>query len=381
VQYYAPLYRHLAKQVDLTVFYAYRDTLADQSNAGFGTGFSWDVDLLTGYRHQFLDNVSRQPGLGSFSGVDTPGIGAELGRGRFDGVLIMGWYLKAFIQALVAARRAGIPAMARGDSQLGTPRSRLKSIAKELMYPLFLRQFGAALTVGQRNRSYWQHYRYPQARMFDSPHCVDTAWFAARATPQARAAVRQRMGIAAQAPVVLFAGKLLPFKRPLDVVRGAVHARALGIPVEVLVAGSGPLQRELHQCAEALAVPLHQLGFCNQTEMPPAYAAADVLVLPSTGRETWGLVANEALACGRALLLSDAVGSALDLAGDGTTGKVFPLADTQALGSAMAELLIHPPQPAALAARSQAHSLAAAADGVLAALSYIQRDHKRAVNT
>ena len=31
-------------------------------------------------------------------------------------------------------------------------------------------------------------------------------------------------------------------------------------------------------------------GFLNQTEMPAAYAAADMLVLPSTGRETWNLV-------------------------------------------------------------------------------------------
>lgn len=373
VQYYGPLYRELARQIDLTVFYAHRDTAGDQARAGFGHGFAWDVDLLTGYRHEFLKNVAKQPGLGRFDGVDTPGIRGQLTRDRFDGVLIMGWYLKAFAQALWAARRAGIPAMARGDSQLQTPRSRLKTVAKELLYPLFLRQFSAALIVGQRNRSYWQHYHYPAQRMFPSPHCVDTARFAAQATPQARTALRARLGIAPDAPVALFAGKLLPFKRPVDLVQGAAAARAAGVPVEVLVAGSGPLADEMVSAAEQQGVPLHMLGFCNQSEMPAAYAAADVLVLPSNGRETWGLVANEALACGRPVVLSNAVGCAADLGHDGLAGRSFPMGDTKALGHALLATLGAPPPAAALASLSRAHSLEAAAQGIIEALRSIKR--------
>lgn len=373
VQYYAPIFRALAREVELTVFYAHEATAADQARAGFGVGFAWDVDLLSGYRHVFLHNVAKTPGLGRFAGVDTPDIGKRLREGGFDGVLILGWYLKSFIQALIAAKRAGIPVMVRGDSHLDTPRSRIKTALKAALYPVFLRQFDAALVVGSRNRAYWQHYGYPAVRMFDSPHCVDTEWFAARSAAQARAGVRQKLGIAPDAPVALFAGKLIAFKRPSDVIAAAAHARAKGIPVEVLVAGSGPLEGEMRALATRLGVPLHMLGFCNQTEMPGAYAAADVLVLPSTGRETWGLVANEALACGCPVLLSDAVGCAPDLASGGQAGQTFQLGDTAACGDTLAAMLCNPPAAAQIAAASRSASIGSAVSGIIMALKAVQR--------
>ena len=371
VQYYAPLFRTLARQLDLTVFYGHRDTVEDQARAGFGVGFAWDVDLLSGYDHVFLDNTARKPGLGRFGGVDTPEIGTRLRSGGFNGVLLLGWYLKGFIQALAAARRAGIPVMVRGDSQLGTPRSSAKTLVKAALYPLFLRQFDAALIVGERNRAYWQHYRYPATQMFTSPHCVDSAWFAERATPAARALLRNRLAIAPDTPVALFAGKLLEFKRPRDFIAGVAAARAQGVPVEAMIAGSGPLEASVRAQAQALGVPLHMLGFCNQSEMPGAYAAADVLVLPSTARETWGLVANEALACGRPIVLSDAVGSAPDLAKDGRIGQTFPLGDAAACGKRLAAMLDVPPDRQAIADMSHRHSLGAGADGVVRALAAI----------
>ena len=373
VQYYAPLFRTLAGKLDLTVFYAHRDTTDDQARAGFGVGFAWDVDLLSGYDSVFLDNRATNPGLGRFGGVDTPEIGAKLRDGGFDGVLVLGWYLQSFIQALVAARRAGIPVMVRGDSQLGTPRSSAKTLLKAALYPLFLRQFAAALVVGERNRAYWRHYGYPAARMFSSPHCIDNAWFAERATPEARAAIRARFGLAPDVPVALFAGKLLEFKRPGDFIAGIAAARAGGVPVEAMIAGSGPLEASVREQAVALNVPLHMLGFCNQSEMPGAYAAADVLVLPSTARETWGLVANEALACGRRVLLSDAVGSAADLTTDPRVGQTFTLGDSEGCGKVLASMLMEAPDRQAIAEVSNRYSLETAADGVVRALAAIKR--------
>ena len=111
--------------------------------------------------------------------------------------------------------------------------------------------------------------------------------------------------------------------------------------------------------------------------MPAAYAAADILVLPSDGRETWGLVANEALACGRPVVLSDAVGAAPDLAADKTAGRVFPVGDVAALAAVLHDIVRSPPTPAMIAAKSEAYSLGAAADGIEAALTTMARTHKR----
>src|SRR5215510_15149079 len=108
VQYYAPLFRELAKAVDLHVYFAHRATPAEQAQAGFGTPFEWDVDLTSGYAHSFLENIARQPGTDRFAGCDTPEIGRHLRQGRFQALLVMGWHLKSYLQAALAAKRLGI---------------------------------------------------------------------------------------------------------------------------------------------------------------------------------------------------------------------------------------------------------------------------------
>jgi glycosyltransferase involved in cell wall biosynthesis len=372
IQYYAPIFRALDRRLDLQVFYAHRATPADQANAGFGTSFDWDVDLLSGYQSRFLKNVAKVPSTAGFFGCDTPDIGPAVRDGKFDAVLVIGWYLKSFIQAIVAAKRARIPVLVRGDSQLNhSSPGDLKKIVKSLSYPSALRVFDAALFVGQRSREYFERYRFPRERLFFSPHCVDTEWFAARSSAEAGAMLRKQVGIDGDEKVVLFAGKLLPFKRPLDVIDAAGRLQRQGQKLTLMVAGAGPLQEAMRECALENGVKLVLLGFKNQTEMPGCYAASDVLVLPSTKRETWGLVANEALACGRPIIVSDAVGCAPDLAMDGAAGRVFPLGDIDRLAESIAGMLRTPPSAQQIAERSQEYSIEAACNGICGALDIV----------
>lgn len=373
IQYYAPLFRELAQRLELHVFYMHRATAQDQALSGFGVGFQWDVDLLSGYSSIFLDNVARQPGSNHFRGMDVPGVRAVLQQGKFDAVLVTGWYLKGYLQTILAAKRLGIHVMVRGDSHLDTPRSLLKRVAKRLTYPLFLRLFDAALVVGKRNREYLEYYGYPCARMFDAPHCVDNGFFAERSTSEAGEAIRSRLGIPSKSKVVLFAGKLVPFKRPLDVVEAVAVVRKNGIDAQVLVAGSGQLDEVLRERAKELNIPIHMLGFCNQTEIPAAYAAADVLILPSNGRETWGLVVNEALASGTSVIVSDAVGCAPDLAADGHFGRTYPVGNTNALSNAIMSTLGNPVSRIENRSAVQDYSLENAAVAIQSALLFLKK--------
>jgi len=366
IQYHAPLFRELARRLDICVFFAHRATPEQQGAAGFGTSFEWDVDLLGGYAHEFLRNVAPDPGSHHFSGCDTPEIAAKLDDGSFGALLVMGWHLKSYWQGVWAARRRGMRVLARGDSHLDTPRHAIKRLVKGAAYPVLLRAFDAALYVGQRNRAYYEYYHYPAARLFASPHCVDTERFAAGATAAARAELRGRTGLGPNEKVALFAGKLIAFKRPLDLIDAAAKLRAHGSPVHVFLAGSGPLEAEIRTRAAAAETPLHALGFQNQTRMPAIYAAADVLVLP--GEETWGLVANEAIACGVPIIVSDAVGCAPDLATDSRVGRTFPAGDVDALADALFVTFTSRPSLEAIRRVSNRHSLGAAADGIEAAL-------------
>jgi glycosyltransferase involved in cell wall biosynthesis len=363
VQYQVPLFRELARRCELMTYFAHRASVEDQADAGFGVGFAWDVDLLSNYPHKFLVNVAGKPGLDHFSGCNTPGIGAEFARSRPDAVVLMGWYLKCYWQAIWGAKCLGIPVMVRGDSHLATPGSLVKRVGKAAVYPIALRVFDAALYVGEQSRRYWEHYGYPRHRMFFSPHCVDNNWFAARATPQARAELRALHGISQTAKVFLFVGKLQDFKRAGDVVVAAAMLGREHQDVTILIAGAGSEEKRIEELARKHGIKMVQLGFCNQSQMPAVYAAADFLVLPSE-HETWGLVANEALACGVPVIVSEACGCAQDLAADGTAGRIVPVGNFNALAATMRELITAPPTRDAIAAKAAQYNVSAAADGI-----------------
>lgn len=371
VQYYAPLFRELAQHIDLHVFFAHEASAQQQAEAGFGTAFDWDINLRDGYSHSFLRNVARHPNASRFSGCDTPEIGDRLRDGRFDAVLAIGWHLKSLLQGILAAKNLGLPVMMRGDSQLGLTSSRTRVIVKEFAYPWLMRAFDAALYVGARNRDYYRHYRYPEERLFHSPHAIDTERFAAGSGPKARTAMRERLGLKVTDKAVLFAGKLMSFKRPLDAVRTVAAVRAAGAPAVLTIAGSGPLEAEVFAEAKRLEVPTGRLGFLNQSEMPAAYAAADALLLPSTARETWGLVANEALACGVPLVVSNDAGCAPDLCADGHVGRSYAGGNSAEAAAALISLFSAPPEPHQVAVISNQFTLRRAADGVAAALDVV----------
>jgi uncharacterized protein YbbC (DUF1343 family) len=152
IQYYAPIFRALARRCDLTVFFAHRQTAEGQAKAGYGVTFQWDVDLLSGYHSCYLTNVSRQPSTDLFAGCDTPEIAQEIEQRRFDAFLVPGWGLKSYLQAARACRRARVPVLVRGDSQLASQRGGALRMAKALAVPRFLRRVDGLLDGGRRNR-------------------------------------------------------------------------------------------------------------------------------------------------------------------------------------------------------------------------------------
>jgi glycosyltransferase involved in cell wall biosynthesis len=382
IQYHSPWFRALAGVTDLKVFYCHRQDAAGQAEAGFGVEFEWDVPLLDGYRYSFLENRAASPSVFTFAGCDTPEIGERLAEGRFDACLITGWYLKSYLQALIACQRLGIPAFARGDSQLATERSRMWTAAKYLPYRLLLGRFAAHLVVGENNRRYLRHYGVSDDRMFFTPHFVDNDFFSRQASVAradgSRERLRRALGVAPNAMLFVFVGKLIEKKRPMDFIRALANAQGALSHVHGLIVGSGSLEPELKALAGAANAPVTFAGFQNQRALPSYLAAADALVLPSDAGETWGLVVNEAMACGLPAVVSSAAGCAADLIDEGRTGYTFPVGDVERLGAAMLALARDIASDRAaiertLAAKMSRYSCASAVQGAIAALQSVTR--------
>ncbi len=345
IQYHAPWFSGLAAYpgIDLEVFFCHRATPTEQASAGFGVEFEWDVPLLEGFRSRFLKNVAVRPTISAFAGLDTPEIKEIISARRFDVVVVNGWHYKSAWQAMRACWRTGIPVMARSDSNLKTQRNGLKRLVKWPVYKSFIPRLDGCLAVGTWSRDYFLHYGAQPDRVFIVPHAIDDRYFSARANElyPRRKELRANWGFDEESAVFIFAGKLIEKKRPLDFLRALEIARRRGVRASGLVVGDGPLRSRCERFVEERNLNVRFTGFLNQTQMAQAYVAADALVLPSSS-ETWGLVVNEAMACGRPCFVSDRVGCGPDLILSNETGALFPKGDVEALANLLTSVAASP---------------------------------------
>jgi glycosyltransferase involved in cell wall biosynthesis len=338
IQYQARWFKALAEQprLDLEVLYCHNATPEEQAHAGFGVPFSWDVPLFEGYSYRFLRNVALNPSISKFSGLDTPEIQALIRAGEYDAVVTNGWHYKSACQAIWACWRNHVPVLVRSDSHLHTPRSPLRTVFKALPYRWFISKLDGCLPAGRWSADYFLHYGARTDRIHIVPHVVDSKFNTeAERLSVCRHQLRKRWSLDSEQVVFLFSGKFIHKKRPLDFVKAIQQASCRHPRVAGLMVGDGPLRSECEASVRDARLPIRFAGFLNQSEIAQAYVASDALVLPSDGAETWGLVVNEAMACGKPALVSDRVGCGPDLVGTKQTGFIFRLGDVTALSSLM----------------------------------------------
>ncbi|MDP1569795.1 MAG: glycosyltransferase family 4 protein [Vicinamibacterales bacterium] len=380
-QYMAPWFRDMAATRDdvvVSVLYGTEPTPEAQA-AGFGGAFAWDVPLREGYTSRVLSPALASLDLHAdgFSRVDAPGLGDAIAETRPDAVVVPGWHAAIYLRAMAECQARGVPAIYRGDSTLLSGPGGWRRPLWRVHTRRRLHRYDAWLAVGAHARDYLASFGVPEPLVFASPHAVDNARFAGAAgvaqVPERRAAVRAAFGIAADARVVLFAGKLSSHKRPRDLIRAAARTSR---PVHLLFAGAGPDEAACRALAAEAGVAASFAGFLNQSRMPEAFAAADCLALPSVS-ETWGLVVNEALASGVPCVVSDGVGCAPDLIDGTQTGRVVPRGDLDALARALDDTLeaalAGPAVAEACRARAEGFTFRHASDGVVAACARLRR--------
>lgn len=328
IQYYAPLHRALAARPgwDVRVFFTWHCG-GPAVDAGFQREFAWDIPLTDGYESEVVPNTSRDPGPHHFAGIANPELVARVVAWKPDAVVLTGYNFSSHHAALRRLSRMGIPVLLRGDSHvLDRGADRLWWLKRRILARLF-RKCAGVLSVGLSNRDYFLACGVPRDRIFRCPHSIDRARFAGpdEALNIEAAEWRRSLGFDERQTVLLFAGKLEPKKRPVAMIEAVLEAADPRLAV--LIVGSGELEGRVGEIAAAHQDRVKHVPFQNQSRMPVVYRAADLFVLPSAYGETWGLAVNEALACGRPVLVSDHVGCAPDVVKQGVNGWVFPADD------------------------------------------------------
>ena len=356
IQYQAPLLRRIAQEpdIDLTVFFGSNFSVQEYVDKGFGVDVKWDVPLLDGYRHEFLPSIWDKRRTGPTAQLNY-GIFSRLRGSKeadgFDVLWVHGYSTLNTLQAMVMAKALGIPVLLRAESRLGKKQSgTLKQVTKSLFFSGLKQLVDAVLPIGSANAGYWRHFLGEDLPQFLMPYAVDNDYFQSRSCEAAsrREALRQELGLDPSRPVILFASKLQGRKRCGDLLEAYLDLcseieDAPDVPVPYLViVGDGVERTALERRAKESGVSgVRFCGFRNQSELPRFFDLATVFVLPSQN-EPWGLIVNEAMNSGRAVILSDDVGCQPDLVTDGVEGCVFPVGDVKALTDALRRVLTEP---------------------------------------
>jgi glycosyltransferase involved in cell wall biosynthesis len=331
--------------------------LKRRHDPGFGQSFAWDIDLLSGYDSEFLDVRSRSS-QDSFSWLKlNPGFGRILMDRGARALWVQGWQVAAYWQAVLEAKRLGLEVWLRGETNL---RSNRGGILKRTALKRLFKRVDQFLSIGEANRRFYLARGVGEDRITDAPYCVDNARFSSQAEflMPSRQMLRRNWSIPDEAFCFLFMGKLIPKKRPGDLVAAVTRLQKKGMrqPLHILFAGTGELDRDLRQSCmtvfdqagrrigvEGAGPTASFVGFLNQTEVSKAYVAADCLVLPSDSSETWGLVVNEAMASGLPCVTSNACGCVEDLILPLRPELSYPVGDIASLEMSLEAVIANPP--------------------------------------
>jgi glycosyltransferase involved in cell wall biosynthesis len=203
-----------------------------------------------------------------------------------------------------------------------------------------VRNSTAFISYGTAAADYLTDLGAPQERVFRAWNTVDLEGIASagRAAAARRSELTPKYGLAATN--LLFVGSLVPRKGVRELVAAATAASPCASDWALHFAGDGPLRKELQ---ETVRLAGREANFRFHGLMPAGDVAellglADGFLLP-TKREAWGLVVNEAMACGVPVVVSPAAGATRDLISDGVTGYVVEPTDIDGLTAAICRLL------------------------------------------
>jgi glycosyltransferase involved in cell wall biosynthesis len=332
IQYNAPVFRMLAQRnnILIKVFYTWGSKVLDKKfDPGFGKEIEWDIPLLDGYDYSFVSNISKKPGSHHFNGIDNPTLNKEIEDWGANAILVFGWSFKSHLNVM-RHFKGKKKIIFRGDSTL-LDEATVFSVKKTFRY-FFLkwlyRYIDIALYVGSANKAYYLKYGLSNEQLFFAPHAIDNARFINQVNDNKEKTIRTKkeLGIPGDAIVFLFAGKFVAKKNPVMLLDAFVKLDKDN--THLLLVGNGVQEEDIKMRVasqkEELLKRVHMLPFQNQSTMPDIYSMADVFCLISQGPgETWGLAVNEAMACSKAILVSNKCGCANDLIKDAENGYII----------------------------------------------------------
>lgn len=297
-----------------------------------GSDFEWE--LFPTFVVPVRTKLADQTGL-----YFSPRLWKHLLQIRYDLVVAFGWTMPNSVMALSIRRAQRLPIVLWETSIPHPP-----GIWKKLMMPgvrRYFRSFDGCLASGSLCAEYMVSNGAAREHVVLLPQAIDNEFFRARAESahSGREDLKRALGLADR-NVILYVGQFTERKGVFPLLDAFQRVAAKDARAGLLLVGNGPLKNALIARRDALGLTdrIVITDFVQKPELPRYYAAADLFVLPSY-YDTYGVVVNEAMACGLPVVTTDRVGAAHDLVQQGVNGMIVPAGDADALAQALERIL------------------------------------------
>lgn len=253
----------------------------------------------------------------------------EVNPNNVDLLLSFGHWPPALLFAGLIAIFRKVPIVYWADTNNIKEQQRriLWRVLKRLVLKSYLKRVNALLSPGSVTTDFYCDTLGESKSTFWFPYVNDNTRIAAHAEEARikRDRLLHTMGIGIEQAIVLYVGRLVR-KKGVDVLLEAFAHLTENLPhCSLLLVGDGPERKalQLQVVKLGLTESVKFLGSVPSDGLSQYYGLADIFVLPSRD-EPWGLVVNEAMACGLPVIVSENVGASRDLIVHGHNGYIVP---------------------------------------------------------
>jgi len=341
--YRIPLFNLLAQhpEVDLHVIFLAETDPALRQWQIYREEIQFSYQVLPSWRKRF----------GRYNALLNRGLGRALVEAVPDVILCGGYNYIASWQALFWARAHKIPFVLWSESNMQDIRRGYALV--EFLKSEFLRRCIGFVVPGRSASEYLRVHKVEEAVIFIAPNAVDNDLFSAAAAVARQNETRCRAELGLPERYFLFVGRLVREKGVFELLSAyakldELMRRQFGL----VFVGEGSSRQQLEEEAASISPGVIRFaGFAQREQLGTYYALAEMLILP-TYTDPWGLVVNEAMACGLPIVCSRVAGCAADLVREDWNGLLVPPRDVSLLANAMQHLATQPDLCAVMSANS-----------------------------
>jgi 1,2-diacylglycerol 3-alpha-glucosyltransferase len=275
--------------------------------------------------------------IGKYNALLNFGIQKALEQSAPEVVLCGGYSYIASWQALRWARRNRVRFLLWSESNLQDMRRRYRFV--EFLKKQFLKRSDGFVVPGTSALEYLRAQGIGESRISIAPNAVDNDLFAKAAGSARRNALALRREHALPDRYFLFVGRLVREKGIFELISAYSNlSEQLRREIGLVFVGDGEARQELQSFGSSISPGnVRFVGFVQREQLGAYYGLAAALVLP-TYTDTWGMVVNEAMACGLPVIVSRAAGCAADLVHENRNGLLVTTRDVHSLETAIGTL-------------------------------------------